>query len=349
MAGSDKPRRANGKRAVAELNKALDRVERAKSRNLLAPLLLALLLLLFGAPVAWVGLYGLIEAPGTLLMAKRASEGQNVRHNTRKLAQISPALVRAVIAAEDSGFCTHDGFEIEAIKDALERNARGGRLRGGSTISQQTAKNLFLWPDRSWVRKGLEAYFTVLIEAFWSKERIIEAYLNAAEWGDGLFGAEAAAKGRFGVSAANLTPTQAARLAAVLPSPNRWSAQHPGPYVRSRTGQIQARAKAVHAQGLDACLRLANGAPAPKARPKRDPVKPETLEALPPLSEPNDALLEQIAEGLEAEEPLAAPEPDGVSLKARPLLETTEPSPVPAALPQPEAEAPPAALAPAEG
>lgn len=328
MAGSDKSRRANGRRAVAELNKALDRVERAKSRNVLAPVLLALVLLVFGAPLAWVGLYGVFEAPGTLLMAKRAAEGENVRHAARKLSQISPALVRAVIAAEDSGFCAHDGFEIEAIKDALERNARGGRLRGGSTISQQTAKNLFLWPDRSWVRKGLEAYFTVLIEAFWSKERIMQAYLNAAEWGDGLFGAEAAAKGRFGVSAADLTPAQAARLAAVLPSPNRWSADHPGPYVRRRSGQIQARAKAVHAQGLDACLRLANGGPAPKARPKSKPVKPEALEALPPLSEPNDALLDQIAEGLEAEPPLAAPEPEEATVKARPLQEQTAPSPV---------------------
>lgn len=347
MAGSDKSRRANGSRAVAELNKALDRVERAKSRNLLAPLLLGLVLLVFGAPLAWVGLYGVFEAPGTLLMAKRASEGENVRRSARKLSQISPALVRAVIAAEDSGFCTHDGFEIDAIKDALERNARGGRLRGGSTISQQTAKNLFLWPDRSWVRKGLEAYFTVLIEAFWSKERIMQAYLNAAEWGDGLFGAEAAAKGRFGVSAADLTPTQAARLAAVLPSPNRWSADHPGPYVRNRSSQILARAKAVHAQGLDSCLRLANGGPAPKSRPKRDPVKPEALEALPPLSEPNADLLEQIAEGLEAEEPLAAPEPEEVTVKARPLQDTPEP---PAAIEAPAADAPPETPpAPSEG
>jgi monofunctional biosynthetic peptidoglycan transglycosylase len=325
-------------------------VERRKSRALLAPAALGLVLLAFGGPLAWVGLYGVIEAPGTLLMAQRAAEGEEIRRTPRALSQFSPALVRAVIAAEDSGFCTHDGFEIEAIKDALDRNARGGRLRGGSTISQQTAKNLFLWPQRSWLRKGLEAYFTVLIEAFWSKERILQAYLNNAEWGDGLFGAEAAAQARFGVPANKLSTAQAARLAAVLPSPNRWSADRPGPYVRSRAAQIQARARAVRVQGLDACVRLADaGAGEAAPRQKRKTPAPETLTPLPPLAAPNDALLEQIAEGLTVEEaPILAPAPDTVTRKAAPLAETeaveeaaVEPA---AAAPEPASDA--AAAAP---
>lgn len=136
----------------------------------------------------------------------------------------------------------------------MESNARGGRTRGASTISQQVAKNLFLWPERSWVRKGFETYFTALIEFMWPKRRIIEAYLNAAEWGDGNFGIEAAARARFGVAAADLTPLQAARLASVLPSPNRWSAESPGPYVRRRSASIVERARVVRNERTASCV-----------------------------------------------------------------------------------------------
>jgi monofunctional biosynthetic peptidoglycan transglycosylase len=169
---------------------------------------------------------------------------------------MSPHIVRAVIAAEDANFCTHHGFDVEAIQDAMESNQRGGNVRGASTISQQTAKNLFLWPDRSWVRKGFETYFTALIEFMWPKRRVMEAYLNAAEWGDGNFGIEAAARARFGVSAADLTPLQAARLAAVLPSPNRWSAENPGPYVRRRAATLVQRARVVRNERTAACVLL---------------------------------------------------------------------------------------------
>jgi monofunctional glycosyltransferase len=134
-----------------------------------------------------------------VLMMQRAAEGETIRHYPVPLNRMSPHIVRAVIAAEDANFCTHDGFDIEAIQDALESNRRGRTLRGGSTISQQTAKNLFLWPDRGWVRKGFETYFTALIEFMWPKRRIMEAYLNNIEWGDGNFGVEAAARARFGV------------------------------------------------------------------------------------------------------------------------------------------------------
>src|SRR5262249_30893772 len=141
-----------------------------------------------------------------------------------------------------------------------EANEDGGRLRGGSTISQQTAKNLFLWPSRSWLRKGLETYFTSLIEFLWPKQQIMEQYLNAAEWGDGLFGVEAAAQARFGVHAADLPPLQAARLAAVLPSPNRWRADSPGPYVRRRAASIVDRARVVQNEHMASCV-LALDAP----------------------------------------------------------------------------------------
>ncbi|MBL8548862.1 MAG: monofunctional biosynthetic peptidoglycan transglycosylase [Hyphomonadaceae bacterium] len=205
-------------------------------------------------PISWVAVYMYVDPPATALMLTRAASGERIRHEAVPLAQMSPHLVRAVIAAEDANFCKHDGFDFEAIQDAMERNQDGGRVRGASTISQQTAKNLFLWEQRSWLRKGLETYFTALIETLWSKRRIMEAYLNAIEWGDGLFGAEAAARARFGVSASELTPLQAARMAAVLPNPNAWRADRPGPYVRERTGVIQARARVVGREGLADCV-----------------------------------------------------------------------------------------------
>jgi len=314
---------AGSRKAIAKLNKDLDRVARRKSPKLLETALMWLLVAAVGVPLGWVGLYRVLEAPATALMIQRAFEGEDVRRRTVPLAQISPHLVRAVIAAEDSGFCRHQGFEVEAIKAALERNQSGKSVRGASTISQQTAKNLFLWPERSWLRKGLEAYFTVLIEALWPKERILEAYLNAAEWGDGLFGAEAAAQARFGVSAKDLTPLQAARLAAVLPSPNKWSADRPGPYVRKRTGQIMARAQAVRTQGLADCVPLANAerpASAPKTR-RRQPEPEPAPQPLPPLepAAPGD-LLRDIEQGL-AQPPPAEPV---VSDAAPPPAEATE-------------------------
>ena len=161
----------------------------------------------------------------------------------------------AAIAAEDSRFCEHHGFDYRAIEKAMAHNERRpNRIRGGSTISQQTAKNVFLWPRRDYVRKGLEAYFTVLIEAIWGKPRIMEVYLNSIEWGPGIYGAEAAAQHNFGVSAAELTPGQAARLAVIVPKPLAWKADRPGRYVRQRSGTIAARAGVVRRQGLADCV-----------------------------------------------------------------------------------------------
>ncbi len=200
--------------------------------------------------------YRFLPVPATMLMLNEAIfEGHTIRHNWVPLRQISPNLIRAVIASEDNEFCRHWGFDFKELEDAWKESKNGGRLRGASTISQQTAKNVFLWPDRSWIRKGLEAYFTVLIEGLWPKQRIMEVYLNVIEWGPGIFGADAAARRWFGKSAAKLTPLEAARLAAILPNPVHYRANPPGPYVNSRGYTISARARSVDLNGVDRCAR----------------------------------------------------------------------------------------------
>jgi monofunctional biosynthetic peptidoglycan transglycosylase len=218
---------------------------------------LVTLILIFGfiGPVLVTALYRFVPPPLTYLMVERAIEGRGFDRRWKSLDQISPTLVRAAIAAEDARFCSHHGFDFDAMEKAFRNNEkRPTRIKGGSTISQQTAKNVFLWPDRSYVRKGLEAYFTVLIEVMWGKPRIMEVYLNSIEWGPGVYGAEAAAQRNFGVSAKNLSATQAARLAAILPSPLKWQAAKPGPYVRKRSGRIRAGAGAVRGTGSAACV-----------------------------------------------------------------------------------------------
>lgn len=252
------PRRSDRLRARdtrTNLDLDLKRIKRTKRFGLFNTFIAVVFIAFVLIPVTWVGAYLFVDAPATILMMQRAAEGQTIRHYPVPIERISPHVVRAVIAAEDGNFCTHDGFDVEAIQRAMEANERGrGPMRGGSTISQQTAKNLFLWPERSWVRKGFETYFTALIEFMWPKERVMEAYLNVAEWGDGNFGIEAAARARFGVSAEELTPLQAARLAAVLPNPNRWRADQPGPYVRSRASMLVGRARVVRNEGLAGCV-----------------------------------------------------------------------------------------------
>lgn len=215
-----------------------------------------MLVLIFGVlgPVAVVAVYRFAPPPITWLMVQRMVEGRGFDRRWVPLEDISPRLVRAVIASEDSGFCQHRGFDVDAIQKALAYNQKGGRIRGGSTISQQTAKNIFLWPRRDYVRKGLEAWFTILIETIWGKPRIMEVYLNSIEWGPGIYGAEAAAQRNFGVSAKALTARQAARLAAIIPKPLAWKAARPGRYVKRRSGTIVARAGVVHRQGLAACV-----------------------------------------------------------------------------------------------
>lgn len=251
------PQRRGGQRtreARRNLDLDLGRIKRRKRYGFFLTTITVLFVAFVLLPVTWAGFYLFINAPSTVLMLQRAAEGETIRHRPVSIDRMSPWVIRSVIAAEDASFCTHDGFDVEAIQDALDSNARGGRMRGGSTITQQTAKNLFLWPERSWIRKGFETYFTALIEFMWPKERIMEQYLNVAEWGDGIFGIEAAAQARFGVSAEELTPLQAARLAAVLPSPNRWRADSPGPYVRRRAATIVQRAQVVRNEHMSACV-----------------------------------------------------------------------------------------------
>lgn len=204
--------------------------------------------------IVWVLILRVVPAPGTLLMVMRAVGGETVTREWTPLEEISPELVRAVIAAEDTKFCTHHGFDVEQIRIALKEAEGGKRLRGASTISQQTAKNVFLWPGRGFVRKGMEAWFTLLIESLWPKSRIMEMYLNVAEWGDGNFGASAAARARFGTTPEQLTRHQAALLAAVLPNPHDWRADNPGPYVRKRASTLRARMSVVRRDGLDSCV-----------------------------------------------------------------------------------------------
>jgi len=183
----------------------------------------------------------------TPLMLLRLLDGSGIHKSWQPLEGISPNLIRAAMAAEDAKFCSHDGFDWQAIEDDWRRNRRGSQLLGASTISMQTAKNLFLWPERSWLRKGLEVYFTLLMELAWPKRRIMELYLNVAEWGPGIYGAEAAAQYHFHKSATALSAFEAARLAAVLPNPLRWSASRPSAYIRGRAGIIDARMPGVPA------------------------------------------------------------------------------------------------------
>ncbi len=213
-----------------------------------------LALLAFVGSVLWAGAYRFAAPPGTLLMLQRELSGVSINNSWTPLDEISPHLTRAVIAAEDTRFCLHNGIDFEAIDEALEEAKNGKRRRGASTISQQTAKNAFLWNGGGWVRKGAEAWMTTLIETFWSKRRVMEIYLNIAEWGDGNFGAEAAAQARFAKPASALTKSEAALLASVLPNPHKWRVDPPGPYVRRRAATVRMRMDQVMRDGLDDCL-----------------------------------------------------------------------------------------------
>jgi monofunctional biosynthetic peptidoglycan transglycosylase len=185
-----------------------------------------------------------LPVPITPLMVTRAIEykldGKEMlcSHDWEPLENISINMQKAVIASEDANFLTHHGFDFKAIKKAMESNEKGKKLKGGSTISQQTAKNVFLWQGRSYVRKGLEAYFTILIEIIWGKERIIEVYLNSIEMGDGVYGAEAAAQYWYRKNAADLTKREAAGIAAILPNPRKFKATNSSSYINRKKGRI---------------------------------------------------------------------------------------------------------------
>jgi len=215
-----------------------------------------LLLMCACLPVVQVAVLRFVDPPTSMFMSLRKVEawrkgetGFVLHHQWRDLDQIAGSLPLAVIAAEDQRFLRHRGFDLDAIHAARAHNARGGRVRGASTISQQLAKNLFLWSGRSWLRKGLEAWYTFWIEIMWPKWRILEVYLNVVEFGDGVYGAQAAAQVMFARDASRLTQVQSAHLAAVLPNPRRYSAASPGPYVRQRAQWVLRQMRQLGGQG----------------------------------------------------------------------------------------------------
>jgi monofunctional biosynthetic peptidoglycan transglycosylase len=205
--------------------------------------------------VLWVLLYRFVNPPLTFTQLGDIMSGTGARSEWMAIDRIDRNMVRAAIAGEDGKFCSHSGFDRQAIEAAMRRNARGNSvIRGGSTISQQTAKNAFLWQGGGYVRKGLEAWFTVLIEALWSKQRIMEVYLNVAETGIGTYGASAGAQRYFGHDASRLSPQEAARIAAVFPLPKRRAAIDPRGFTRRYGNLIAARIGTVRRDGLDRCV-----------------------------------------------------------------------------------------------
>lgn len=198
----------------------------------------------FGISIFLVIVFKWVPVPFTPLMITRAIENKMngkemvCSHDWVPLSEISVNMQKAVIASEDGTFLSHNGFDFKAMQKAFKNNNKGRKLKGGSTISQQTAKNIFLWQGRSYLRKGLEAYFTLLIEVIWGKERIMEVYLNSIEMGEGVYGAEAAAQHWYGTSAANLTKIQAAGIAAILPNPRKYKATNSSSYIENRKAKI---------------------------------------------------------------------------------------------------------------
>lgn len=225
-------------------------MKKKRRSNILRWLLLYIPLWFVGITVSWVVLLRYVPVYVTPLMAVRTYENWNdstyhTYKSWRPLEKISPNLAMAVMASEDTRFLTHKGFDWVELENALDDHRKGKKLRGASTISQQTAKNVFLFPGRSWVRKGFEAYFTFLIELIWGKERILEVYLNVAEMGRGIFGAEAAAERLFNTRASKLSSKQSALIAACLPNPLQRNAAKPTPYLNKRADDIQRMMKLI--------------------------------------------------------------------------------------------------------
>ncbi|SNS08617.1 monofunctional biosynthetic peptidoglycan transglycosylase [Sphingomonas laterariae] len=208
-----------------------------------------------GVSLLWVLIYKFVPPPVTFTMLGNAIDGRGIDKDWMSLRRMDPDMARAAIGGEDWNFCSHHGFDFKAIQQAMKDNADGGRIRGGSTISQQTAKNAFLWQGGGYFRKGLEAWFTVLIEAIWGKKRIMEVYLNIAETGIGTYGANAGAQRYFRHDASRLTSTEAARIAAVLPLPKKREAISPTGFTRRHGNKIAGRIGVVQRGGLDSCLR----------------------------------------------------------------------------------------------
>jgi monofunctional biosynthetic peptidoglycan transglycosylase len=301
-----------------------------------------LILLLAALPLGVVGALRYVPPPVTAFMLQ--SDVNPVRYEWVPLQEIAPVAGKAVIAAEDQKFWTHGGFDFEAIEKAYERNQKSRRKRGASTISQQTAKNLFLWPGGGYFRKGIEAYFTLLIEQLWPKKRILEVYLNIAEFGPGVYGVEAASQAFFRKPAARLQAIEAAQLAAVLPNPKRWSAGNPGGYVTKRRawimGQMGYRSQKRPVPQEEPIEPPESATPASASEIEVTPpqeVAPEAPVA-PPEGEPGESeafedtpVEEQNVESQDVEEPPAEPDfsPDSVEGAAEWIEDEPLPDPHP--------------------
>ena len=243
-------------------------------RRILGWIVKLILIFLIGS-VLWVLAYRFVPPPMTITMLGDLLAGNGAKRDWMSISQIDRDMVRAAIAAEDSKFCQHDGFDFEAIEDAMKRNASGGRIRGGSTISQQTAKTTFLWNGGGYARKGVEAWFTFLIENLWGKRRIMEVYLNNAETGIGTYGVNAGSQRYFGHDASAMSRLEAARIAAVLPLPKKRGAVSPKGFTRRYGGTIAARIGVVGRDGLDVCVY--KGTVPPKDRTPPETRAPRTL------------------------------------------------------------------------
>lgn len=263
----------------------------------------------------WVLAYRFINPPVTATMLGDIVAGRGAKRDWMAIERIDRDMVRAAIAAEDSKFCSHDGFDFEAIEDAVKRNASGGQIRGGSTISQQTAKNAFLWQGGGYFRKGLEAWFTLLMEAMWPKQRIMEVYLNLAETGIATYGVNAGAQRYYGHDASAMTRTEAARIAAVLPLPKKRGAIAPKGFTRRYGNTLSARIGVVARDGLDACVYQGitpprDTAPPPSTRPRRLPGEEyESARPMPPLETVVTDLPAEPAEPAAPVDPQPQPEP----------------------------------------
>jgi len=294
--------------------------KRLSKRGLPARLFIGLVKLIVAfvvISVLWVGLYRFVPPPTTATMIGDMFAGNGARRDWMPISQIDRDMVRAAIAAEDSKFCSHSGFDFDAIETAMQRNASGGRIRGGSTISQQTAKNAFLWQGGGYFRKGVEAYFTFLIENLWGKRRIMEVYLNLAETGIGTYGVNAGSQRYYGHDADAMSRVEAARIAAILPLPKKRGAIAPKGFTRRYGSSIAARIGIVARDGLDACVYKGTTAPADKAPPpSKKPTKLpgeeyETAAPPPPSEDVDSAPIEAPAEANTAlpEAPVSAEPP----------------------------------------
>jgi monofunctional biosynthetic peptidoglycan transglycosylase len=324
-------------------NSSIPRYKRKRQRSgsvfgRIVRFVVKLVLVFLIGSVLWVLAYRFVNPPITATMIADLIAGRGMTRDWMSIDEIDRDMVRAAIGAEDSKFCAHNGFDVEAIEDAMKRNASGGRIRGGSTISQQTAKNAFLWQGGGYFRKGLEAWFTFLMESLWPKRRIMEVYLNLAETGIGTYGVNAGSQRYFDHDASAMSRTEAARIAAVLPLPKKRGAVTPKGFTRRYGNSISARIGVVGRDGLDACVYQDVVPPKEKAPPVSKAPKQlpgEEYESQQPLPSLNEAVEELPTISVDPAPPPATetmPLPDETLPETNtttPPPETTETSPEP--------------------